>query len=152
MQMIMPTVFFIGLTNIIGLQVLVPLGQEKTVFYSECAGAAVDVFLNLLLIPKMGAAGAAAGTLAAEMTVFAVQFVCVGEDVRRLFLGLEWKKIVGATALAAVFSCLPIICCDNNLVILAASATAFFGGYIGCLGLWGEPLLKEMILKMKNKW
>lgn len=151
MQIIMPTVFFIGLTNIIGLQVLVPLGKEKAVFYSECAGAAVDVFLNLLLIPKMGAAGAAAGTLAAEMTVFAVQFVCVGEEVRRLFLRLEWKKIVGATALAAVFSCLPIICCDNNLVILAASATAFFGGYIGCLGFWGEPLLKEMILKMKNK-
>ena len=34
MQIIMPTVFFIGLTNVIGMQILVPLGKEKLVFVS----------------------------------------------------------------------------------------------------------------------
>ncbi|WP_434309634.1 oligosaccharide flippase family protein [Hominifimenecus sp. rT4P-3] len=151
MQMIMPTVFFIGLTNIIGLQVLVPLGREKIVFYSECAGAVVDVILNAVLIPKMGAAGAAAGTLAAEMAVFAVQFCCVGGDVRRIFLRLPWRKIFAASVLAAGLSYLTVICFKNNLVILLGSAVVFWGCYMGCLGLWGEPLLKEMVLRVKNR-
>lgn len=151
MQIITPTVFFIGLTNIIGLQVLVPLGKEKVVFYSECAGAAVDVILNLILIPKMGAAGAAAGTLAAEAAVFAVQFFCVGEDVRRIFLGVEWKRILSASVLSAGCSILLASCFTNQLMVLLSSAVVFGGCYIGSLWFCGEPLLKEMIMRIKNK-
>ena len=70
MQIIMPTLLFIGLTNIMGIQMLVPLGKEKYVLYSEIAGAIVDLVLNAILIPFMGAAGAAIGTLAAEAVVW----------------------------------------------------------------------------------
>ena len=50
---IMPTLLLIGLTNIMGIQMLVPLGREKTVLYSEIAGVIVDVILNVLLIPRI---------------------------------------------------------------------------------------------------
>ena len=53
MQVIMPTLLFIGLTNIMGIQMLVPLGKEKVVLYSEIAGMIGDIILNALLIPKM---------------------------------------------------------------------------------------------------
>lgn len=46
MQIIMPTLLLIGLTNIMGIQMLVPLGREKAVLYSEIAGVIVDVILN----------------------------------------------------------------------------------------------------------
>ena len=77
MRIIMPTVALIGITNILGIQILVPLGRENVVLVSEAAGALVDLVLNLLLIPKYGAAGAAWGTLAAEMVVLAVQAAAV---------------------------------------------------------------------------
>ena len=35
MQVIMPTLLLIGITNILGIQILVPMGREKTVLYSE---------------------------------------------------------------------------------------------------------------------
>ena len=38
MQIIMPTVMLIGITNILGIQILVPLGRQKTVMWSEIAG------------------------------------------------------------------------------------------------------------------
>ena len=60
------THLLIGLTNIMGIQMLVPLGREKTVLYSEIVGVIVDVILNALLIPRFASAGAAIGTLAAE--------------------------------------------------------------------------------------
>ena len=72
MQVIMPTLVFIGLSNLTGIQILVPKGREKQVLYSEIAGAVVDFCLNLMLIPHLGATGAALGTVAAEAVVLAV--------------------------------------------------------------------------------
>lgn len=77
MQIIMPTLLLIGLTNIMGIQILVPLGKERIVLYSEIAGAVIDLILNLILIPHMASAGAAIGTLTAELVVWIVQFVAL---------------------------------------------------------------------------
>ena len=52
-----------------GIQILVPLGREKVVLYSEIAGAVVDLIINWILIPSMASAGVAIGTLVAEAVV-----------------------------------------------------------------------------------
>ena len=52
MKIIMPTLLLIGITNVLGIQILIPLGREKIVLYSEIAGAVVDLILNAILIPK----------------------------------------------------------------------------------------------------
>ena len=75
MCLIMPTVVFIGMSNILGMQVLVPTDREKEVLKSVVLGGIVDMVLNLALIPKMGASGASIGTLAAELAVLAAQMV-----------------------------------------------------------------------------
>lgn len=82
MQIIMPTLVFIGFSNILGIQILVPLGLEKQVLYSELAGAVTDIGINLWLIPSMGAAGAAIGTLIAEAVVLFYQ-ICVMIRIRK---------------------------------------------------------------------
>ena len=69
MQIIMPTLTLIGISNVTGIQMMVPLGREKQVLYSEIAGAIVDLVLNTIFIPIYGAAGAALGTLVAEAVV-----------------------------------------------------------------------------------
>ena len=66
----MPTVFAIGLSNILGIQMLIPMGRENVVVVSEIVGAVVDVIINALLIPKYGASGAAIGTVTAEFAVW----------------------------------------------------------------------------------
>lgn len=85
MQVIMPTLLFIGLTNIMGIQMLVPLGKEKVVLYSEIAGMIGDIILNALLIPKMASTGAAIGTLAAEIAVFIVQYVALRGIIKEAY-------------------------------------------------------------------
>lgn len=89
MQIIMPTLVLIGFSNLCGIQILVPLGMEKQVLYSEMAGAVTDVCINLWLIPSMGASGAAVGTLVAEAVVLLYQaFVLIrhiqSERIRRM--------------------------------------------------------------------
>lgn len=77
MKIIMPSIIFIGITNITGIQMMIPLGREKQVLYSEIVGAVINLIVNALLIPKLGASGAAIGTVAAEFAVFIVQIISI---------------------------------------------------------------------------
>ena len=102
MQIIMPTLLFIGMTNIMGIQMLVPMGKEKFVLYSEIAGAIVDLVLNMILIPRYAAAGAAIGTMAAEIVVWIVQLYFMRENVRILYTGKSYLTVVILAILGAI--------------------------------------------------
>ena len=72
MTVIMFTLIPIGLSQILGMEVLIPLGREKQVLLAAAAGAAVDMARNIFLIPAMGATGAAFSTLTSEVVVMLV--------------------------------------------------------------------------------
>ena len=93
MQVIMPTLLLIGITNILGIQILVPTGREKIVLYSEIVGAIVDVIINALLIPVYASTGAAIGTLVAEFAVLVVQYWSLKNEVRDSFKQIHYIKI-----------------------------------------------------------
>ena len=131
MQIIMPTLLFIGLTNIMGIQTLIPLGKEKVVLYSEIAGAVADLLLNVALIPSMASAGAAIGTVVAEGVVFAVQFWALRKEVLSSYQKVRYGTIVLALALA-IASCLWVkTTALGSFASLLVSAILFFAVYGG---------------------
>lgn len=67
----------ISVTNVIGKQYLLPLSRDREYTLSLIVGAAFNVAVNVILIPRMGAAGAAIGTIAAEVSILVVQVACV---------------------------------------------------------------------------
>lgn len=155
MQIIMPTVLLIGLTGIMGIQVLVPLGKEKYVLYSEIAGAIVDLVLNWFLIPKLGAAGAAIGTLVAEFVVLCVQFVVLRKELLETFKSIKYYKILAAMA-AGCAACIWVLFMGfGNFISLLISAVLFFGVYYGVLLLTKEELTlmitRQIVSKLHGK-
>ena len=151
MQIIMPTLLFIGLTNILGLQMLVPLGREKTVLYSEIAGAVTDVILNAILIPRMASAGAALGTLAAELVVLIVQYAALRGDVRETFLSLPYGRVLLALACGSA-GCLWVKHLGwSSFPALAVSAVCFFAVYGAALLLMREPLTRELAAQVLGR-
>lgn len=144
MQLIMPTLVLIGLTNIMGLQILVPTGREKQVLYSEIVGAVVNVVANSLLIPRMGAAGAAIGTVLAELAVLAVQVIALGHEIfpvlRRLPYGKVAVAAVGGTA--GVWWLLGSSW--HPFAVLALSAMVFFAVYGLLMLAMGDHLVREI--------
>ena len=126
MQIIMPTLLFIGLTNILGIQILVPLGKEKVVLYSEIAGALVDVIINIILIPKFRSAGAAVGTLVAELVVLAVQYTAWKNDIVNIFKSVHYGKLFLALGLATMVSLWVKALNLGNFITLLISAILFF--------------------------
>lgn len=60
-------------TNVIGAQYLLPMYRDNHYTISVCIGAVANIALCLALISRLGALGAAIGTVAAELVVLAVQ-------------------------------------------------------------------------------
>ena len=145
MQLIMPTLLLIGITNILGIQILVPLGREKTVLYSEIAGATVDIIINLLLIPKLASAGAAIGTVVAELVVFVYQYVAIKNEVTGTFEDVHYFRIICALILASVGSLWVKMIGFGSFLTLMFSALLFFGIYGGMLLLMREELVVEIL-------
>lgn len=152
MQLIMPTLLFIGITNILGIQILVPLGREKTVLLSEIAGAVADIVLNAILIPHFASAGAAIGTLVAEFVVLIVQFYSLRFEVIDAFKAIHYFKILVALVLGSIVSlwvkALPI----GSFLSLLISACLFFGMYGGVLLLLKEALVNEIVMQVLGKF
>lgn len=151
MQIIMPTLLFIGLTNIMGMQMLVPLGKEKIVLYSEIAGVIVDVIINALLIPKMASTGAAIGTLAAEAVVWIVQFLALRDVVTDAYIRVKYKTLIIALLLGSMASIFVKLMNLNVFFTLCVSAIIFFGIYGGILTLAKEPLVLEIENQILDK-
>lgn len=147
MQIIMPTLVLIGLTNIMGIQMLVPLGGEKVVLYSEIVGAFVDLILNAILIPQMASAGAAIGTLVAEVAVFLVQYVALRSSVRDMFLDMRYGALILATALGSVCAVPVKMLHLGSFFTLCISAILFFGVY----GLVMILMKEELVLEVLNQ-
>lgn len=148
MKIIMPTLLFIGMTNILGLQILVPLGKEKIVLYSEVAGAITDLLLNGVLIPRFGASGAAMGTLVAEFVVLIVQCAALRKHLFDIIIKIKYWKIIIATVVSAIASILVLylkLDCFFNLII---SATIFGTLYLCVLLLFKEKMAKEIVVSL----
>lgn len=144
MQIIMPTVIFIGITNVLGIQILVPLGKEKIVLYSEIAGAIVDVIINALTIPQFGSAGAAFGTLVAEFVVLLVQYHALTEYVSNTFKQIHYFQITVAIILGVAASVWVKLLNLGNFIALLISALFFFGFYFFFLLIKKEDIILEI--------
>lgn len=144
MQIIMPTLIFIGMTNVIGIQMLVPLGMEKQVLYSEIAGAIVDLIINWILIPRYAAAGAALGTLIAEFVVLMWQTAVIKSIDINLYVNVQIWKIFTAIVVAAMSCIWTKSVFVGEFLILVVSSGCFFGVYGIVLLAMKETLIIEL--------
>ena len=151
MQWIMPTLLFIGLTNILGIQMLVPLGREKAVLYSEIAGAVVDLVINWILIPRYRAAGAAIGTLVAEAVVLLVQYYALRNEVSHIVKRIHWLLIFIASAAACAASFWVMNLHMGTFMTLLVSAIIFFSVYAAILLVFGEKMAWEIVYTVFRK-
>ena len=134
MWIIMPTLILIGMTNILGIQILVPTGREKQVLISEIGGAVTDVVLNAIFIPRFGAAGAALGTLCAEGAVLIIQMYYLRDQIAGIFAAISYKKLMIANILSlCVIILIKYIDFRHVIVSLAVSSVSYGAVYFGIL-------------------
>ena len=133
MQIIMPTLFFIGLTNVFGIQMLVPLGGERFV-----------LIINWLLIPRYASSGAAIGTVAAEAVVLIVQVIALKQELA-FMKKMPYVKVGAAAILAVCASFWVLRLSVGSFFKLLIGSMCFFGVYGGVLLILGESMTREIL-------
>lgn len=119
MIILTPILLFIGMSNVIGMQYLLPTKKQKEYTYSVIIGAIVNFLINLILIPRYGAIGAAIGTIIAEATVTAAQISYTKKYI-------DYKKILKLTKNYFISSIVMLIMIIVVKVIIGNSLLSMF--------------------------
>ncbi|MDE5889306.1 MAG: polysaccharide biosynthesis C-terminal domain-containing protein, partial [Bacilli bacterium] len=95
MKILSPIILLIGLSNVFGLQFLIPSGQDKKFTVSIVVGALVNFGLNCLLISFWQSYGAAIATVIAEFAVAFLMIIFARRDIKFYKAVLSsWKYVL----------------------------------------------------------
>ncbi|MGZ9911375.1 flippase [Streptococcus sp. V919] len=91
--------FFIGWTNIMGIQILIPHNKNKEFMISTTVPAIISVGLNLLFLPRLGYIGAAIVSVLTEALVWAIQVFFTRKYIKDVPIIGSMMKIILASAI-----------------------------------------------------
>lgn len=94
-QIVASNILMVGLSGVMGIQVLYPLGKINIVILCTLIGAAVNVFFNVLLIPRYGHNGTAGAYMLAEVAVTVSMFLIGRKYIPIQFLKKQHLHYVG---------------------------------------------------------
>lgn len=94
-QIVASNNLMVGLSGVMGIQVLYPLGKINIVILCTLIGAAVNVFFNVLLIPRYGHNGTAVAYMLAEVAVTVSMFLIGRKYIPIQFLKKQHLHYVG---------------------------------------------------------
>lgn len=129
-QIIAPITLVVGLSNIMGMQVLYPIGKINTVVKCTIYGAITNVILNLALIPFLSFNGTAIAYLGAEVaTTFSMYIIAKQDMPIKFFKKDNLTYFVGGLLMILSIFAVAALLKANNLVMLIAETLIGFGIY-----------------------
>lgn len=151
MQFVVFAVIPNGLTGVLGVQVLTAQNKEKYVLYSVLIGAISDFILNLILIPKYGASGAAFATMVAEYLVLVVQIMFTRKLLQNIRNEIRCFYYFIGIILATVVSIFVknIVNVTSNFIILCITGMVFLGIYFIILVIKKDFFVKSLLSSVK---
>jgi len=119
---LVPTLLFITISNVYGIQYLMPLGRMKQYIFSVSMAALAYLIVGFLLIPSLGMYGAAIGVLSAEIAVVFSQWIFVRKELKLFEDKMEILRFVLAALAMTV-----IVLLIGNVMGLKTSKVAALG-------------------------
>ena len=144
--------FFIGWTNIMGIQILIPHNKNKEFMMSTTVPAIISVGLNLLLLPKLGYIGAAIVSVLTEALVWGIQLFYTRSYLKEVSIMKAMLKILVASGLMYIvlFLLKPIVTFTPmlNVVVYAVLGVVI---YLVCIVLLKVVNLKDLKQQLVKK-
>lgn len=130
MKILSPIIIIIGLSNVFGLQFLIPTGRDKKYTAAVICGAVSNFVINIFLIYYLQSYGAAIATVIAETIVTTVMLIFIRKDINFLkILKNSFKYIIAGIVMfvpcyfMGVYLSPSII---NTLLIVIVGAATYF--------------------------
>lgn len=153
MRVIMLAVFFSALYTMFSNNVLVPQGKERIPTYATLIGLISLTVLEVVLIPSLGAVGAAIGTTVGEAVGALILCFYLRHDLSKMF---SVENILKCVASSAIASCvlLPVreLSANGGLFVrLLLQGAVFTIVYFAALILMREKFTMSIIVR-KMPW
>ena len=143
--------FFIGWTNIMGIQILIPHNKNREFMLSTTIPAIFSVGLNILLIPPLGYIGASIVSVATEGLVWVIQLYFTRSYLKEVKILPSMLKIFLAALLmyGALYSVQAFINFSSVVNVLIYAVLGFFvyGGLVLVLCVLDFQELKSVLKK-----
>lgn len=140
-----PVIIFIGLSNVLGIQILYPQGKENLVIWSTVGGAIFNFILNLLLIPYCSYTGTAISTFIAELVVLIIQMIWGYRYIPFPLLKKYNTNYLMASCVMAVIIFPLTLLLQNTVTVIIFSTLIGGMAYVGILWVLKDSLLRETL-------
>lgn len=141
----------IGISNVTGMQYLIPTGRQSIFTKTVLIGAAVNVVMNIILIPIIQANGAAVASIVAETVIAVIQLVSVRKEIK----GLKILKLLPKYLFSGVVMLISLLWIDQylNKNMISTILMIMFGAviYFVVLGILKDKFLIENVKLILNK-
>lgn len=152
LQILAVIIFIVGVSNLTGIQMLIPLKKEQYLCYSVVIAAFISISINSILMPGLGAVGTAISVVVAEVSILLFQVVVLRKYFKILFGDLNVSKIVLALLTASFISFILKFLPDFNLLLLfVIRASSFFICYLTVLLLMKEEFTTSTLKTLSAK-
>lgn len=138
---IAPIILIVGLSNVIGVQYLLPTGHQKEYLISVLCGSTINIVLSVVLIPKFQSIGAALASVVAELSVLLIQIILTRKSFAyREIVKKSYKYIIAGVVMYLVIF---VFVTDYDSSVLLTVKQVIVGGivYIGMLLIMKDELL-----------
>ena len=149
-------ILFVSLSYVSGFSFLIPIGKRIIYTLAVSIGAGVNLITNIILIPLLGAVGAAFASVLAELIGFSIQIVyCCKNDLlqwRKIFNPC-WKYLIASIVMSFALFFLRLWI-DVNILGLCLMLFIGVVCYFSTLFILKDTLLFRIceIIKAKMKW
>lgn len=144
-------ILFIGWSNVIGLQYLLPTNKDRAFSTSVIIGAVVNIILNVPMIYLWGLNGAMLATVLSELAVTGYQLYVIRKLVsyRKLFTN-TWKYLVASFVM---FGIVFFVDQSFGMNLLNIVIEIFLGGivYLIIIFLLKPSILRKLDILWKDK-
>lgn len=140
MRIIMPAIFFVGIAQVLAIQMLMPLAKDVVLLRGSILGALVSVILNILLVGTLGCIGSAIVLLLSEFVVSISYIIYAAKQNQMCF---------------PVKQFLVEVACTIPLALIAYIVTQWFDNPFHAVGvsLGLLPFVWMLINKVRyNRW
>lgn len=153
LKLLMILILPLILTNLFGNQILIPFGKENRFSQSVFIGMWINLILNLLLIPKYGASGAAFGSIITE--IWNVFWMSHNEKkYKKLFIkNIKFLNYLFSITVSSLGSIIVYMLCQKYgiFIQLVLTSIVYFTTYYIILIILKEPILYNTIQKLLKK-
>ena len=143
--------FFIGWTNIMGIQILIPHNKNREFMLSTTIPAFFSVGLNILLIPSLGYVGASIVSVATEGLVWLIQLYFTRSYLKEIKILPSMLKILAASLVmyGILYIIQPLLHFPSvvNVLISALLGVLIYAGLVLMLRVLDFQELKSVFKK-----